>query len=158
MCRLIDPSRRCLPVEEWPAQDRRLWERALAPRDFEEEDRSPAAAWRRTTTQTNGEGYGRWLNFLRRAGELEGIPAQRVTPAAVKSYLLELRSQGITIRTQCNRIAQLLSVMLALAPEEDWNWLKQRFNRLDALARDARRSVPPALLSAGHPRQSLCRP
>src|SRR6266851_5081148 len=46
-----------------------------------------------------------------------------------------------------NRISQLLSVMLAMAPEWDWTWLKRRFNRLDALAQENRRCTAPALLS-----------
>jgi integrase/recombinase XerD len=147
MSRSIDPSCRCLPLQEWPASDQRLWERAVLQLDFEDEDRRAAAAWRPTTTQTNREGYGRWLNYLARAGQLDGAPADRATPTRVREYLAELRSQGISVRTQCNRISQLLSVMLAFAPEVDWRWLKRRFNRLDALAREHAQPAAPVLLS-----------
>jgi site-specific recombinase XerD len=149
MARLVESSRRCLPVSDWPLLDQRLWREALTiSRDLEDDARGPAVSWRTTTIQTNREGYGRWINFLTRSGcDLEDAPGDRVTPARVRLYLLELRDQQISTRTQCNRIAQLLSVMLAIIPEHDWTWLKRRFNRLDAVARDHRLDKPPVLLS-----------
>lgn len=148
MARIIDPSRRCLPVEEWPRPDQQRWQTVLAAPDLEDDERGPAAAWRPGTIQTNREGYGRWLNHLLRTGEAwHEAPAARVVPARVRRYLAELRDQGISVRTQCNRISQLLSVMLEFAPERDWEWLKRRFNRLDALARENRQCKPPTLLT-----------
>jgi integrase len=148
MARMIDPSRRCLPVEEWPAPDQLLWRTAMAPPDLEDDERGPATAWRAGTAQTNREGYGRWLNHLLRTEQAwHDAPADRVTPAHVRTFLAELREQGISIRTQCNRISQVLSVMLEFAPERDWGWLRRRFNRLDALAREDRRCKPPVLLA-----------
>ncbi len=98
--------------------------------------------------QTNREGYGRWINFISRSGyDLAEDPADRVTSSRVRSYLAALHGQQVSIRTQCNRIAQLLSVMLAIAPERDWSWLKRRFRRLDALANENRREPPLPLLS-----------
>src|SRR5690349_6874883 len=120
MTRIVDPSRRCLHVREWPEKDQALWNRAFAERDLENDDRSTAAGWRAGSVQTNREGYGRWINFLTRSGaDLTVDPAERVTPAQVRRYLTELRDQEVSIRTRCNRIAQLLSVMLAIVPERD---------------------------------------
>src|SRR5689334_8977676 len=130
-------NRRCLPVDEWPEVDQRLWREALLPRDLEDEEQSPAAKWRPTTVQTNREGYGRWIDYLKRAGDgLEEPPAQRDTPDRVRRYLLELERQGVSVRSRCNRISELLSVMLAIAPEADWEWLRNRFRRLDVQAQD----------------------
>jgi site-specific recombinase XerD len=148
MTRIVDPSRRCLHVRDWPAIDQSLWNRALTERDLEDDDRSPAAGWRAGSVQTNREGYGRWINFLIRSGaDLTANPADRVTPNQVRNYLAELRDQRLSIRTQCNRIAQLLSVMQAIAPQRNWSWLKRRFRRLDAVANDNRRQSPLPLLS-----------
>jgi len=147
MTRIIDPSRRCLHVRDWPETDQSLWNKALKTADLEDEIRSPAASWTPTTIQTNREGYGRWINFLVRSGvDLAEEPADRVTAIRVRSYLAEL-GQQVSIRTRCNRIAQLLSVMLAIAPDWDWSWLKRRFSRLDALANENRRQAAPLLLS-----------
>jgi integrase/recombinase XerD len=148
MTRIVDPSRRCLHVRNWPETDQALWNRALAKRDLEDDHRSPGAGWRPGSAQTNREGYGRWINFLVRSGsDLTADPADRVTPNRVRSYLAELGQQHLSIRTRCNRIAQLLSVMLAIAPDRDWSWLRRRFRRLDALANENRRQSPLPLLS-----------
>jgi integrase/recombinase XerD len=148
MTRTVDPSRRCLHVRDWPACDQSRWTRALTERNLEDDDRSPAAGWRTGSVQTNREGYGRWINFLIRSGaDLIADPADRVTPSQVRRYLAELRDQRLCIRTQCNRIAQLLSVMRAIAPERDWSWLTRRFRYLDALANESRRQPPLPLMS-----------
>jgi integrase/recombinase XerD len=148
MTRIIDPSRRCLHVRDWPEIDQSLWKEAFTRRDLEDDTRSPASDWSATSIQTNREGYGRWIGFLIRSGhDLTENPADRVTPARVRSYQAELRGQGLSVRTRCNRIAQLLSVMLAIAPGRDWAWLRRRFAHLDALANEGRRQSPPSLLS-----------
>ena len=146
MTRIVDPSRQCLHVRDWPATDQTLWGKAFSPRDLEDDGRSPAAAWRPGSVQTNREGYGRWINFLVRSGaDLTLVPADRVTPGRVRSYLGELRQQELSIRTRCNRISQLLSVMLAIAPDKNWSWLKGRFRHLDALAHETGDSPLPLL-------------
>jgi hypothetical protein len=87
MTRIIDPSRRCLHVRDWPETDQSLWNKALKTADLEDEIRSPAASWTPTTIQTNREGYGRWINFLVRSGvDLAEEPADRVTAIRVRSY------------------------------------------------------------------------
>jgi len=148
MPRVFDPARRCLHVRDWPDADQALWQRAFAACDPEDEARSSAADWRPTTVQTNREGYGRWINYLKLSGcDLQETPAGRVTPARVRGYLTALREQGVSIRSRCNRISELLSVMMAIAPEQDWTWLKRRFIRLDALAKEAHQCTPLTLLS-----------
>jgi len=120
----------------------------FAERALEDESRSRAAAWRSTTVQTNREGYGRWICHLSRSGaDLTAAPADRVTPAQVRKYLAELKEQNIAVQTRSNRVAQLMSVMLAFAPCQDWSWLKRRFLHLEALANESRRQSPLPLLS-----------
>ena len=143
-----DLKGRCLHVREWPETDQKLWREALAPRDLEDEDQSPAAKWRPTTVQTNREGYGRWIDYLQRSGRgLDEPPGQRVTRDRVNGYLAELAQQGVSIRSRCNRTSELLSVLLAIAPQTDWAWLKRRYKSLDAQARDGRQCPTPTLLA-----------
>src|SRR4029077_7818832 len=140
MTKIIELARRCLHVRDWPAADQSLWNRALIKRDLEDDSQSPAAGWRAGSIQTNREGYGRWINYITRSGyDLSDDPADRVTPSRVRGYLAELRQQDLSIRPRCNRISQLLSVMLAIAPARDWSWLKRRFRHVDALANEERR-------------------
>jgi integrase len=148
MARIVEPSRQCLHVWDWPEIDQDLWNGAFTKCDLEDDTQSPAAGWRLGSVQTNREGYGRWINFLTRSGsDLTMHPADRVTPIRVRAYLAELNQLKLSIRTRCNRISQLLSVVLAFAPERDWSWLKRRFRYLDALAHENRRQSPLPLLS-----------
>jgi integrase/recombinase XerD len=142
------PKGRCLHFPDWPELDQKLWQKALAARDLEDEDQSPAIKWRPTTVQTNRDGYGRWIDYLKRSGQgLDEPPNARVTRERVKGYLVELEQQGVSIRSRCNRISELLSVLLAIAPEGDWAWLKHRFKALDARAQEARQRPAPPLLA-----------
>lgn len=148
MARSIDPKHRCLHVEEWPAPDRALWNKVLQPGNYEDENAGPASHWKSGSVQTNREGYGRWINFLLSAqADLTGNPADRVTPERVSRYVADLAAQGLALQTRANRVSQLMSVMLAFAPDRDWSWLKRRFNNLAARAGAARTHAPLPLLS-----------
>lgn len=148
MSRRIDPARRCLPVAQWPGADRRAWAKATGPVDLLDENRSRAADWRPATVHKNRRGYGRWLTFLIRSGaDLGQDLADRVTPDQVQAYLKELGSQHLKPYTVRNRIGELLGVMLALAPDQDWAWLKRKLARLDSFAQAAHETKPPPLLA-----------
>ena len=144
-----DPARRCLPVADWPDADRIAWQAALAADDPLSFERSTAASWRPATCHKNRRGYGRWLTFLKNSGaDLTGSLADRVTRERVAAYLDELRRQEVSPYTLRNRILELLAVMLALAPDRDWSWLKACVVHLDRRAEEAAdRSLPPVLAS-----------
>jgi integrase len=149
MARSVDPKRRCLHVRDWPTPDQALWTEVLTPRDFEDQDAGLACHWKPGSIQTNREGYGRWINFSIGFGaDMTVDPADRVTPERVSCYVAELAAQGLALQTRANRISQLMSVMMAFAPDRDWSWLKRRFNNLAARA-DANRSQPPLRLFSG---------
>jgi integrase len=149
MARSADPSRRCLHVRDWPGPDQALWAKVLQPGDYEEDHVGPASYWKSGSMQTNREGYGRWINFVMSSGaDMTASPADRVTPERISCYVAELATQGLALQTRANRISQLVSVMMAFAPDRDWSWLKARFNHLAARA-DAERSPPPLLLFSG---------
>jgi len=75
-----DPERRCKPLEEWPELDRSLWQAALAPGDLLEEGGSHSG-WAAHTKNWITKGYGRWLHWLDRRGELDPAtpPGDRIT-------------------------------------------------------------------------------
>jgi len=65
MPRPIDPSRRSLPLKEWPAIDQEHWSRAISPGDILD-GQGPAVHWAVRTKETNIQHYGRWLGWLGR--------------------------------------------------------------------------------------------
>jgi integrase/recombinase XerD len=144
-----DPSRRCLPVAEWPDGDRIAWQAALAADDPLSFERSTAACWRPATRHKNRRGYGRWLTFLMNSDADLLVPlADRVTRERIAVYLDELRRQYVAPYTLRNRVLELHAVMIALASDRDWSWLRACVVHLDRRAQDvADRSLPPLLAS-----------
>lgn len=134
-----DPSRRCLKVHEWPQADRAAWEEAGRQVDLLNGDAGPASRWSPDTAHKNRKGYGRWIRFLQTKGWLDPdtLPVSRITPDRVAAYLEELVQQ-VAPWTVRNRIAELLAVACAIAPDSDWSWLKNVLARHDARTRDAR--------------------
>jgi len=144
-----DPARRCLPVADWPDADRAAWQAALSTDDLLSFERSSAASWRPATCHKNRRGHGRWLTFLRNSGaDLSVHLADRVTRDRVAAYLEELRRQQVAPYTLRNRILELHAVMIALAPDRNWSWLRACVVHLDRRAIDAAdRRLPPLLVS-----------
>jgi len=102
-----DPDRRCKTLEEWPEADQRLWQATLVPGDLLEEGGSRA----RYTDNTNRGivyGYGRFLQWLDRQGQLDltNPPGDRITPTRVRRYLADLECHNAT-QTVFNRLIQL---------------------------------------------------
>lgn len=137
-----DPNRRCLRVEEWPELDRAAWETAVQPGDILDGTVGPGHHWAKQTREKYRKGYGRWLTFLIMSGRYDGstVPAARVTRAAVGSYLEELNGQ-VASWTCWGRLAELHAAIKAMAPEEDWSWLRRIVRRLEARVQDSRNKL-----------------
>ena len=125
------------------------WQVALGAADPLLIEHGKASNWRAATRHKNRRGYGRWLTFLTNAGaDLLAPPSDRVTQERIEAYLAELQQQGVAPYTLRNRILELLAVMLAIAPERNWSWLRACGVHLDRKAADALdRSLPPVLAS-----------
>ena len=149
MARVYDPTRRCLAVHEWPETDQRLWHQVTAPAKLLDEHRSRAASWSEATRHKYRRGYGRWICFLKNVGQdLNESPADRVTQGNVTRYLDTLERQGVSPQTVAQRIAELLGVILAFVPEDDWAWLKRLTNHVRFLADDSHETKTPDHLSS----------
>ena len=117
-------------IESWPAADREAWAAILRPGDPLLGESGAAAHWAPATQDLHRIGYGRWLGFLAASGRLDPAtaPAARVTPETVRDYLASLA--GLADYTVIGRLAYLLQVVAAMAPERDWRWLRQVVARL----------------------------
>ena len=137
-----DPPRRCLKVEDWPEADRLAWEAAMQPGDILDGTVGPGHHWSDQTREKYRKGYGRWLTFLITSGRFDGTvaPAARVTREAVGAYLEELEDE-VASWTRWGRLAELLAAIKAIAPDEDWSWLRRVVRRLEGLVRDSRNKL-----------------
>lgn len=126
MSRAVDPRRRCLPLAEWPEEDRRRWETRLAPKGRGRvTGRSAVAHLKPDTVQKYMEGYGRWLGFLRRAGALDPTmaPEDRVTEDAVAAFIDALLDAGNSGHAIYGRLQELKAALKLIAPGIDFGWL-----------------------------------
>ena len=119
-----DPSRRCLKLDEWPEADRVAWMKAIR-KDHVLDDPGPASHWSPATLHKNRRGYGRWLTFLLDQDLVipSQHPAERLTKEAVRGYLALLEGQGLAPYTVVARIDELRTVIAAMSPDRDWQWL-----------------------------------
>lgn len=126
MSRPVDPRRRSLPLEEWPEEDRRRWEAALAPRGRGRiTGRSRAAHLKPASLAKYQDGYGRFLGFLAWSGRLDPAvpPEVRVTDNTVAAYLDHLFDCGNSGHAIFGRLQELKAALRLLAPTTDFAWL-----------------------------------
>ena len=134
MPRPIDPSRRSLPFQEWPANDQNAWSQAIQPGDILD-GQGPAAHWAERTKETNIQHYGRWLGWLSWTSRLDPTvcPAGRVTRDAVGNYIVHLRDI-VAPRTQLSMLVGLKVTINAMASDLSWRWLQDACNRVQRIA------------------------
>jgi integrase/recombinase XerD len=134
-----------LPYDRWPASDKRAWDDLF--RDGNVLDGAgPARHWAPATRKTNGKHYAQWLGWLEFHGLLDDCadPWRRASPDRISAYARELM-EGRAPRTVASSAIGLKCVLIRMAPEEDWRWLRDLTNRFDAWAPSARESDMPAL-------------
>jgi integrase/recombinase XerD len=138
-----DPARRCLKVHEWPEVDQQLWHEILRPGDILDGTVGTGFHWSEATREKYRKGYGRWLTFLITTSQLDrdAHPIERITPERISAYMDDLH-ETIASWTVWGRIAELLAVAKAFAPDPDWSWLRRIVCYLEANGRDGRIKLP----------------
>ncbi len=133
-----DERRRCMPMAEWPAQDRTAWEAAIRLGD-PIEGIGPAAHWRDGTRRKVTSSYGRWLTFLSMQNFLDIMmePQERVTPEHLRTYVTELQDQ-LSPATVASRITDLRETLRVMGPEHPVPLLEHVHRVLLAQARPFR--------------------
>ena len=131
-------------LEEWPAGDRLAWEALFAEGDILD-GAGPARHWRPATGTSNRKAYAQWLGWLGDRGLLGNIahPWTRATPELVRAYASDL-IEGRSRRSVATAIIALKCVLIRMAPDADWRWLRDLTNRLDAWAGDGGRKANPS--------------
>ncbi len=113
------PRRIGIPLTDWPAPDRKAWERALAAGDVFA-DSGIAARWRPATRKDAINGYGYWLRFLIDEDRdlLDLDPGVRATPDRLRAYLKTLLSR-MTDMSAAAALGHLVLALRAIAPDYD---------------------------------------
>lgn len=132
MARVVEPWRRALPIDAWPAADQAAWDRAFQVGDLLD-DAGPAAHWRPATRANVAGAYGHWLGFLSATARFD--PTARpppVLPDALKAYvaaLLEANRRNTVIF----RLEGLLAALRIMRPGADLARVRGVLNRIKAL-------------------------
>jgi hypothetical protein len=135
-----------------PVQDRAAIEYATRRGDLLD-GAGPAAVWSPDTLKSYIERYGRWMGYLERQQKLiaDQMPADRVTPEVVAGYLECLKRDMDVGRLSSEAlhgyVRGLLNVMLKIAPDRDWAWLRtvaENARKVAKPSRDKRLQVRPS--------------
>ena len=116
---------RSLPIEDWPAADRRGWETACQP--SRRLVRGGAASHLGADTRSDlARRYGYYLDFLNRSGQLdlEVEATALVTPEAVAAFITELQSRVRSV-TVSRTIYKLRRAAECITPDRDFTWLAE---------------------------------
>jgi integrase len=137
---------RQIPLHEWPELDRVAWERLFALGDIFDETIGQARHWRPATRKSNLKNYASWLGWLADQALLDEHvrPEDRATPENVRAYA-EYLMEGRSKRTVATYLIGLKCVLIRMAPEKDWQWLRDVTTRLDVWAGNPEKSYPSPL-------------
>lgn len=128
----------CLPIDDWPEQDRLLWERGTRRADLFEQ-KGAGAEWGLHSRIKTARGYGRWLCWLKQMGLLDPTltPGARVTKPFIANYVETLSANCAPYTVVC-RLQELYDTLRVLEPDMDWRWLAELWMRLRRRAEPAR--------------------
>jgi integrase/recombinase XerD len=149
MSRRREPQRRALAFAAWPQSDCEAWNRAVsAGNPFTDAGRG--ASWAEATQRRYRWAWGRWLTFLRHQADPGENPSGigAMTAPRLEAFVDLLRTQDLASLSIAGTIEALSHLLYAMAPEQDWNWLRCIRNRLKAQATPAK-PVSPHLLPIG---------
>ena len=118
------------PIERWPAHDRALWRKGVETGGLFDAV-GVGAAWSDANRRKTGSGYTAWLSWLAGNALLDPgmTPADRVTREGVAAWVTELQGQRAPY-TVLARVRELYDALRVMAPEGDWEWLRQCYRSL----------------------------
>lgn len=136
-----------LKLAEWPPRDQAAWFAAVK-EGVAFEDDGAACRFSEGTRQLVRKGYGQWLRFLMRKGQLDPklSPAVRATPSLVDQYVAEITAR-CNVQTASIYLRNLGVALRVLDPEGDREPVLVHARRLTRFA-EATESDREVLVSA----------
>jgi hypothetical protein len=109
-----------VPLENWPQFDRDAFQRALQPGGGLFDPNGLAAHWAEHTRIWAIKGYGHWLHYLQRTGQLDhrASPTARASRAALAGYVQDLRRR-LAPATVAGRVRALVEALRVIDPKGD---------------------------------------
>ena len=135
-------ERTSLPLNDWPDEDRRLWQSATEEgRYFQKAGK--ASCWSEATKLQVQKGYAKWLWYLQSGGLLDPavFPSERISEDHLRGYLAELDRQGLASVTITSRITDLTEAIRVMEPRADLTLLRDLCTRLNARAVPSRKKA-----------------
>jgi site-specific DNA recombinase len=134
------PERACMPIDQWPEADRRLWLAACATGDILDEEVGARSGYARISNTKAAKGYGRWLTYLAQSTPqaLTEQPATRITPEWVPAYVDCLIEIGNSTHTILCRLQELGEVAKVIDPNRRWSFINDLASKIRARHRPAR--------------------
>src|SRR5262249_40718219 len=134
------PELACVPLTDWPAEDRRLWQAACTPTDPLAEHEGARANHAVMSNRKAERGYGRWLTFLQQAdpASLAEGPALRITQERLCAYVDSLVGLNNSTATILARLAELGEVAKVMGPDRSWSFINALASRIRARHKPAR--------------------
>jgi len=134
------PERACLRLNDWPKEDRRLWQAACMPSDPLADEEGARAHHAIASNRKAERGYGRWLNFLQQAdrASLAEPPELRITRERLCAYIDSLVSLNNSTATILARLAELGEVARIMAPDRSWDFINALASRIRGRHKPAR--------------------
>lgn len=151
----IDPESAVMRIEDWPEEDRTLWQKSLVRDDPFSED-GARAELREISNKKVANGYGRYLTFLQQHDPLamQGPTEHRITAERVKAFIENMIALGNGKQTILTRLQELHSAAVVLAPKKSFRFMKEFESRVrgrmpDDEKEDGRFVTTDELLSLG---------
>ena len=133
-----------MKLAQWPEIDRSLWANSQATGGpFDEAGR--AAQWSPETLRMVESGYGVWLHWLEKTGQLDPVlrPVERVTKDRVMDFL-QAYAPGRSMLTQAMAVRGLARLVRCTEPPDGLVWLTKLGDRMGN-TRERVRPKPPRL-------------
>ena len=134
------PERACLPVDQWPETDRRLWLAACNGADILDDEVGARSHHADISNAKAAKGYGRWLTYLMQSAPetLTEAPGTRITRETVRAYVEALELIGNSTQTILARLQELGEVARVMDGKREWSFINEMASKVRARHRPAR--------------------
>lgn len=125
----------CIKRSDWPLIDQLHYREAREITSFLGGPK-PAQKWSAARCRNVEQGYGQWLSFLARNGWLdtEMPPETRVNFERVRIFAIQLQKR-VSSCSAAMVFEGFARLILVMAPNQDWNWLRVIITNLKTIAR-----------------------